>query len=630
VTLVAPGEAPGRTVWAVEDGGLWEVDAGALTAASRGSPPGVWRIIDWAEPSAGLEAALAVAAKKDASRLVGNIWIRRDGVWNDAGPTGDTQAETAGADGWQLRPRSWLVDGETLFGAGFYRGLPAIDLAVPEPRVRLLGWAERQSVEHPGRLHRLPDGAVLAHGVGTLRAAPGALRRAASAAETEPAMAAAFHEHPVRAPDGRLWVLCVRGMGAPEVRHWDGKAWQNWAMPPERDWWPEHALWVDERGRAALFSNELEKPAWERDGSVASGWRAWADGRELVAARAAEPLPAATLASISEGFRHTPVFSGDGRALVGMGGNGLWYYSSGTWTRFTQRQLGTAPFRYGFEPGQDGAPWYQTNRKRRRLTDGSWVKVPAVQEAAVSSHSHAKEAQPAWLGELLAGRRVGSLHVDADGVWWALAEGELWKARAGEAAQVFAPGEPSPFLTGTGGVFFAVHVNAEGDRFFQGNPHVLLPARPGPKTWVTPRSVDSPADRLFAVQGEDLLRHEWRVNEGAWQKGEAEGLELRELPAGRILLEVRGINRRLDFGPITRLELRLDYDAAARTADLIATLRSPVSATRVEAVGRLAKRGAAAEAALREELEHEADEGRSWWLRAALQAVADVKRRSLP
>lgn len=631
VTLVAPRAGGRRTVWAIESEGLWEVDSGALTAKSIASPPGAWRIIDWAEPAAGLETALVVAEKKDAARRVGDIWLGKNGDWSNAGASGDVQTRSDRLDGDQLRSRSWLVDGTTLLAGGFNEGLPMIDLAEPEPRVRVLGWAERQSVKLPARLHRLPDGSVLAVGVGTLRASPGALHRAAEYAGTKPTRVFAFTESAARAPDGRLWVSRVdsRRVAPPEVRHWDGNTWHCWSMPSEQDRWPDKTLWVDERGRVALFSDELDKPAWERDESMASGWRAWADGRALVAARAAEAPPAAALVRFNERYHYTPVFSCDGRALVARPERSqLWYYAGGTWTVFEQGQVGTSPKYYGFEPGEGGAPWYQNGSSRRRLTNGRWVEVPAVREIEEDYEppQSALPERPEWLNKLRSGRNFGPLHADADGVWWGLADNELWKLRDGEAAQVFATDEPSPYCVGMGGKLKAVHVDAKGNRFFLGSPNVLLLAGRGPIPVITPLSADSPFDRVFTVRGDDLLRYEWRVNGGAWRRGETERLVLRELAAGKTELEVRAINRRLDVGPIARVEQRLDYDEAARTAKLIARCRSSDSATRSDAIRRLAKRGSAAEAALRKELEQETDAESRWWLHAALQAIEDMRR----
>lgn len=629
VTLVADRAANGRMVWAIENGGLWEVDSAALTATSLISPIGAWRIIDWAEPAAGLETALVIAEKKNATRRVGDIWIRKTGAWMNAGASGDVQVRSDINDGWQLRPRSWVVDGEILLAGGFSGGLPAIDLTEPEPRVRSLGPAERQSVERPARVHRLRDGAVLTVGIGTLRAAPGALGRAVREAEARAPMPYAFKENPVRAPDGRIWVSRPR-VGPPEVRHWDGATWRRWVMPTEQVSWPDTTLWVDERGRVALFTGDLSKPAYERDESTASGWRAWPDARDLVAARAAETPPSAAWVRFDEGARYTPVFSGDGRALVSVPEIGtLWYYADGVWTSFEQRQIGTPPTYYGFEPDEGGAPWCQSYSERRRLIGGRWEEAPAVPEIGddYEPPSGTHQRPPRWVNALLADRSRGSLQADSDGVWWALVENELWKLRDGDAVQVFADDEPSPFRTGVGGRIDAVHVDAKGHRFFQGQPHVLLPARPGPVAEVVPLPAGTPYDRVFTVGGDGLVKFEWRINAGPWRKGAANRIELNELPAGVATLEVRGVNHRLDLGPIARLDLRLDYDAEARTAKLIVALHSPEPAARADAIRRLARRGATAEAVLRQAMDSESDDDRRWWLRAALQAIADETAR---
>lgn len=623
VTLIAPTAKTGHTVWALENGELFNVDASTLTATARPGPPDAWRVLDHATPSPDVEVALVVTPRREATRLVGNIWIRHNhGAWRDAGPSGDIQATFPGPGGWRLRARSWLVQDGALLGAGFYQGLVQIDLADPTSPTRRLGWAEHQPVHQPAHLHRTPDGGVLIHGVGTLHAPSGSLRRNWELPASE--QARTLETHPVRAPDGRLWVWHTRGIGAPAVQHWDGQLWHTWPAPTERDWWPQEGLWVDAAGRVALLPESIDRPAWEHAPDEPGGWRRWASARELIESRAVEALP--VLPPVSEGFRKLPVFSGDGRALIGIGA-GLSVFADGQWTRFTQRELGTAPFRYGFEDGPEGPAWFYTNQRKRVLgPDGVWTQLPerVIEDTSMRSR---REDWPDWLRAHLATTGASSAHRDEDGVWWLLRDGELWQGRAGELARVFDHDEASPFRAGRGLNFYAVHVDANGHRFFQSSPHVLLPARPGPKLTLEPVPVTPPFDRALRVGGEPRLRFEWRQGDGPWQRGESDHVVWRELPVGVTTFQLRGISRRLDPGPVYTVPFTLAYDPAARIAALLAELASPDYPTRAEAVRRLAKRGEEALPALEQALATAKEDTVRWWLAAARQAIQDEAAR---
>lgn len=624
VTFVSAPEN-GRMVWALEERGLWEIDLATMTARPRSSPPEAWRILDWRALEDGSEVAVVFSRRRGPDRLAGDIWLRRGGAWTNVGPSGDTRAASAGAHGWEVRPHAWRLWDGALLGAGFHTGLVGVDFSEAPLRARTLDWTVNFPVVHPRDLHSLPDGRLLIHGGGsTAVAEPDALRRGWTATEPPPAVWA-WEEHPVRADDGRLWLLRVRGRGAPVVRHWDGAVWREWPLPAERDWWPEDGLWVDETGRVVVFSDNLDKPAWERAEDVPEGWRRWTSGKELVAARAAEPRPAATLYPVMEGFRKLPVLAASGRALVSRGP--LWSLAGGVWTSHDRRALGAAPFRYGF--GDDGVPWFYTNGKKRSLeTDGTWVDAGTM-KVDRSRTSRTGGPWPEWLAARLDERAASSAHRDEEGVWWIMLAGELWKAWGGEVSQVFAVGEPSPFRSGRGLYFYGVRSDSRGNRFFDGSPHVLLPAVPGPGVDVAWMPAPLAVDRRARVTGgADLARHEWRLDDGEWRRGEGNMLWLRELSEGAHVLEVRGYNRRLDAGPVTRVELRLDYDPAKRLARLMHELRAADYATRAEAVRRLGLRGAAAEPAVRAALAAENDEAVRWWLRAALQAMEDGRDKS--
>lgn len=609
----------GRMVWALEGEGLWEIDPVTMSAQARPSPEGAQRILDWRVLDAGVEVALAY--EKDGrtrpDQLAGEVWVRRDGVWRNAGFCGDNRG---GGD----RPRDWRWWDGAVLGANFYAGLLRIDSAEPDLNARNLGWREHITARQPKSLHVLRDGRLLVVGGSSLVAEPGALRARWNPAGAQTAWV--LPEQPVRAADGRIWYLLAAGRGAPAVRHWDGEAWHDWPLPAERGWWSSDSLWVDERGRVAVFSEQLEKPAWERDEREPGGWRRWESGQALVAARAAEKQPAATLFPMSEGFRAAPVLAEGGRALVRLGS--LWHLTGGKWTAHAHKQLGTAPFRYGFEA--DGTPWFYTNGNKRRLVaEGTWADAGRVNDYQ-SRMSRTNTPWPEWLKARLDEQAAGSAHIDDDGVWWVAQDGELWKGVDGEVVRVFSEQEPSPFRSGMS--FYGVKSDSRGNRLFDSGGSVLLAALPGPEVkvrWFAEK--DQPADRKLVVSGgEALKRHEWRLNGGAWTRGANDTLWLRELPRGPQVVELRGYNRRLDAGPVAKVEMRVDYDPAERVAALVERLSSPVYETRSDAAGRLARHGAEAERKLRSMLDAETDEARRWWLRATLQMIEDRDGGTMP
>lgn len=599
----------GRMVWALEGAGLWEIDLATLSATERPSPPGGPMILDWRMLNEETEVALAYekGARTRPDQLAGEVWVRRAGAWRKAGMCGDGR-------GGAGRPHDWRWWDGAVLGANFIAGLLQVDCSESGGDARNLGWREHVTVRDPKKLHVLHDGRLLMVGADSLVAEPGALRARWNPAGARTAWV--LPEPPVRAADGRMWYLLAHGRGAPVVRYWDGMTWSGWPLPAERGWWSSESLWVDERGRVAVFSEELTGPAWERDEREPGGWRRWASGQTLVAARAAEESPAATLFPTTEGFRTAPVLAKGGRALVRL--VSLWHLAAGTWTAHTQRQLGAAPFRYGFE--EDGAPWFHTNGSKRRLVaEGVWADAGKMNDYQ-SRMSRTNTPWPEWLKARLDEQAAGSAHVDGDGVWWVSQGGELWKGVGGEVVRVFADEEPSPFRSGMS--FYGVKSDARGNRFFDSGGGVLMAASPGPVLKVVVTEEKHPADRGLTVSGgADLARYEWRLDGGAWTRGTGETVWLRELQRGGHIVEFRGYNRRLDAGPVEKIEMRADYDQAERVAGLMELLKSPVYETRSDAVSRLARQGGAAEPALRAALEMETDDARRWWLRAALQVT---------
>lgn len=633
-----PAEAPwvscvvaigrGRAIWALEDAGLWEIDLASGKASPLPSPPGAWRILDYARPAEGVEVALVVSPRRSPDRLSGDVWVRlAGGEWRLAGPSGDVRSSTSAVDGWHIRPRSWAVVDGLLLGAPFTSGLAAVDLRAELPVALSLDWRAGLRLGGPRDLFVLPDGRLLVQG-SIATAAPAAEWRrlwanALALGEGEPGGGVArFTGSVIRATDGRLWALQASGRGAPCVRHWDGARWERWALPPEREWWPEDGFFVEARsGRVVVTGEGPNTPAWVRDEGAEGGWRSLGTVREWLAAWVDAGEDAEVLPRSREGYLRRPIFGPQGRVLIGYSG-GLWLRRKGEWLFFSTRELGAAAWRYGFD--EEGEPWVATQRERRRLLAGGGVGAPEPwrDPEARGTSSHATR-QPDWLRAWLRERTAEAVQVDASSVWWILREGELWAAREGEFVRVFEDEEPSPFRIARSGGFWSVEVDASGHRFFAATSPVFLPALPARALELRWEGGEDEADRVGEIMGGG--RVEWRLGEERWRPASGGRIELIELPAGEHRLELRGEDRRLNPQPAQVHALRVDYDEAARVERLLAWLGE--ASRRNEAVRRLALRGEALEARLRAELGAEQDEARRWWLRAALQAVED--RRGL-
>lgn len=627
VTFVSPSQQGGLMVWAVENAGLWNIDENTLAATPRSSPPGAWWICDWKDLGNGREVALVVDRERRTDKLTGRVWVLENQVWRDAGLTGDTQMTNFAGGGWHLRDRAWTIWDEAIIGVNFNTGVVKVDLRPALAEVRMLGWAEHLSVVQAEALYPLPDGRLMIRGVGTTVIEPGALRRGWMDTRKLPVWV--VHGNPVRAEDGRLWTINRQGRDSPAVMHWDGQEWHRWPLPGSRKHWPDQALWVDGRGRVAIFSEKLESTAWERDAAAPEGWRACPSGRALIAARAAERVKSSALAAVQDGAFYSPEFSADGRALI-RDGNALLYLREGEWRSFDQRELPDLPVRYGFD--EANVPWFSFNRKKYTLGDeGVWTQGEPVSFGKMRTSRGAGRPWPEWLTKRLDYNAPASCNIDAEGVWWVLQDGELWKGVEGNVVRIFADDEPTAFRAGCLYMFYEVLVDATGARLFVGHPSILLPPSPGRTVRVILEDAHVLTDRRMTLEPDaERTRFEWRLNNGPWQTGVGDTVLWEELPVGTQVVEVRGYSRRFEAGPVTRVELRLDYDTAARTAELVAALRSPVSVTRADAISRLASRGAEAEAALHEKLEQEADEEMRWWLLAALQALADERQRAMP
>jgi len=630
VTCVV-ADGPGRAVWALEGGGLWDIDLATGRATARPSPPEAWRILDFARPTEGIEVALSVAPRRGADRLVGEIWIRvGDGEWRSAGPSGDIQAGTLSADGWLVRPRAWAVVDGLLLGAGFNSGLVGVDLREDVLSARSLDWRAGVRTGPTRELFPLPDGRVLVQGVTASAAIPAVWRKAwlrAGDMGPEDMGLARLPASTIRAPDGRLWSLTVSGRGAPVVEHWDSARWRRWPLPEERAWWPEDGFWVEAgSGRAVVAGEGPKTPAWERDETAEGGWRRFASMLEWLAFRADSGDEVAVLPRMREGYLRRPVYGPEGRVLIGWSG-ALWLRRDGEWRMYSTKELGATPWRYGFD--ETGEPWFATQRERRRLlADGSLGEQAPWhdREAAHGGYSHASN-RPDWIDVWCEGRRVDAVHPDEDGVWWLLSDGELWAAREREFVRVFSDEDASPFRVGRSGSFVGVLTDERGNRLFLAYSPVLLPALPAEEIRVDWVGTDDPADRVARVSGGG--RAEWRLNFGPWRSAPGGLIELRELPPGEHRLEVRAENARLCPGPVHTHELKVTYDVTARVNRLLGALTDKEH--RAEAVTRLGRMGVAVESRLRAALEEKPDDERAWWLRAALQAIEDAEKRgSLP
>ena len=625
VTCVVP-DGPDRAIWALEGSGLWDIDLAAGRAVPRSAPPAVWRILDFARPEKCLEVALSVVARAGRDRLVDEIWIRKDdGAWNSAGPSGDVRVETPSADGLFVRPREWAVADGLLLGAGFNSGLVVVGLRGEAPEARSLDWRSGVRIGSSRELFTLPDGRLLVLGA-TGSAAPATVWRAAwtraGAAETEAAQPALLTTSSVRAPDGRLWDLTASGRGAPFVRHWDGERWRRWMLPPEREWWPETGLLVEgATGRVVVTGEGPKTPAWERDETVEGGWRRFPTVLEWLAFRADSGEAAAVLPRLREGFQRRPVYGPQGRVLVGWSG-ALWLLRDGEWRMYPSRELGSTPWRYGFD--EAGEPWFASHRERRRLlVSGGIGKPEAWRDPGERVGQAPAPARPEWLAAWFEGRRIDGVQADGTGVWWILSDGELWAAREREFVRVFGDEEPSPFRVGGGGSLSGVLIDARGHRLFLGDSPVLLPALPAEEIRLEWTPTEGVADRVALVSGGG--RAEWSLDSGPWRQVSGGKIELLELPPGEHRLEVRVEDKRLCLRPARVHELSVAYDVNARADRLLAALSD--EAKRAEAVARLGRMGAAVEPRLRAALERETDEARAWWLRAALQALEDARKR---
>lgn len=623
-TFVSAMQAGGRMVWAIENAGLWDIDTRTLAATPRNSPPGAWRILDWRDLGGGIEVALVVERQRPKDRLIGRVWVREQDRWRDAGPTGDTQAQSPGGGGWQLRDREWQVWDDAILGVNFSAGVVSVDLRKADGVARELGWREHQSVRQPEAMYRLADGRLLIRGSGTMAVEPGALREGWSAEREHTVWTVPGNA--VRHEDGRLWALAIMGRGAPAVKHWDGARWQEWPLPDTRPWWSEQALWVDASGRVAVFSEELDPAAWERDESVSGGWREWPSGKALIEARAAEPKRWGPMDAVAPGYLYAPVFSSDGRALIRHGAK-FWYYRGGEWQAFDARAMGGTLERYGFD--EAGVPWAESYDKKHRLdAGGAWV-VAGSKVFRESLTSRGGGPWPEWLKSRFDYQASSTSNVDADGMWWIVVGGELWKAHAGKAARVFSEDEPSPFRAGRSLPFFSIATDSRGNRLFEGNSHVLMLAKPGPVLQGTVEATKAAADRRVVLKPDPGVEwFQWRLDGGAWRQGEGGEVLLVELTAGAHNVELRGYNRRLDAGPVLRVELPVVVNDADRVMELINELTSADYAGKQEATRRLALRGASAKSVVETTLANEIDESKRWWLRAALQAITDAETRA--
>ncbi len=621
-----------ETVWAVENEGLWEIDETGGVARRRSSPPGS-RIIDWCQPTDGLEVAVVVPKERRTDGSITEIWIRKDGEWRWAGPTGvgshnltGTPTSAGGLFGWTWR------DG-MLFAAGL-RGLSVVDMTEEEAdayRVRTPDWREGFYLDRVFRILHMKDGAMMIHGEGgVVTAEPGALRPvAAGAAQAGASAVFMFTPYGLRAADGRLWYAHTRGEGAPMVRHWDGERWHEWPLPDEyQTAYAYGGIWADELGRVALFPKiNFDHPAWERDIDAPGGWRRWQTGWLLIENRARSPEKAANAPHIRRESRDFPAISPDGRALVAHRG-ALRLWENGEW-----RTLATYPnyvlwWRWGF--GEDGRPWTVFNDKRHVFdADGTRHETPATPD---KYRNETKVGDwPDWLSRRLDRDRALAAHQDAEGVWWVLQDRELWKGWRGEVVQVFQPDEVSPFRRATQTTFVAVYVGRRGERLFECNSPVLLPQLPEagtPRlTWAEGATA---ADRRIRIEDGGFTYMEWRLDEGSWRMEKIGDVELLELEPRAHVLDMRFLNRRLEPGPILREEFQVVFDTAAHVSGVMQRLHANAYTERAAAVGRLRLMGRRALPWIEESLATETDESRRWWLRAALQAIADRTAESTP
>lgn len=629
VTLVAR-TADQRTLWAVENEGLWDIDEDGGRAARRSSPPGA-RILDWCDPVDGLEVAIVVPHERRTDGSVTELWIRKDGAWRLLGPTGSGSAslpESTLARGG-LHGITWM-DG-LLLSVQSGQGLIVADLeGADNGRINLArpDWRHGFNLDRLARVLPLKNSAaMIVGGGGAVVATTDALRRVANGAESpEPPGVFSFTPYTLRAKDGRLWYAHTIGEKAPLVRHWDGERWHDWPLPADyRTEFAYGGLWVNENGRVAVFPrSNLDDVAWERDVEADGGWRRWKDGWALIEQRARLKQESANAVPIRIESRDHPAISADGRALVDHRGDlRLWtgeeWRTLATYSRYSRLR------RTGF--AEDGRPWTVFNDKHH-VFDADGTRHETAAAPVKFRHAVKVGAWPEWLSRNFEYERVLSTHQDSEGVWWVLHNREIWKGWRGHVVRVFQPEEPSPFRRANETVFTAVYVGARGERLFECNSPVLLPrmATGTPRiTWM--EDVAEP-DRLVRVSGDGLAHMEWRLEDGPWRLESIGDIELRELGSGTHVLTVRGFNRRLEAGVAVTEEFVVDYDEGARISDLLRQLKAITYAERRDAVSRFAAMGRRAVPRLETALAAESEPTSRWWLRAALQAIADGDSRA--
>lgn len=611
-SCVVPKDA--SQLWAATCDGLFNINTDTLEATPILEPePGAFAEVFDLFQHGGQWHAIALPRRAPTRRAA--LWRLQEDGWKKLVPEFDTSASD--------RSRHWprILYSETLLLSA-QDGGPWILPPGKEPF--RLTWRNRFPLESVSFIAPLGGDRLFMAGRGGLFA--GALELPPPLYDTT--RVSEFPTPRAWSPDpaGHLWAIradLADSSNTPwPLREWTGKEWLQHVLPGEQSANNYTIFKVDTKNRVWLHSNSDKRPTFIYHPKEKL-WEEFPDTRSAFLAYRSDP---------PEWFALKPHnaeciarYRKDGKALAFVKGTTLHYFDGEEWRSWPRKEIAAkstgiqqAPY---FDAG--GKLYAQFNNEAWRLEeDGTWRSVPLEPARHIENRLH---SPPEWFPE---STRDAYAALDNTGTYWITSNQRLYRARDGNWVPVFKDDEPDPFLAGR--VIFDAWQDAAGNVILNsaganGKFVRIAPQYPPPNPQIHVSIFNNDQAKL-TLEGEEIYRWLWRLDDGPWQRANREEINLIGMPNGKHRVEAKAMNREL-VEASAGATFTITVDRKQQLARLIALLNDPDYELRKQALAGLARQPKAARKALRAALEKTNDDDHRWWLTAALQEVERILKK---
>jgi hypothetical protein len=625
ISIIAPMDK--TDLWiAVRNAGIFSVNPETLAGAPITEPASnAFRVVQNMFLSGEDRCVISGGAGDLNGRgLISVLWRQRAGRWTKLIDGLDSYGSAE-----QLTDRRWRVTAEGLWLGAFGMGGWFVPRDDGDPRQ--ISWQANSPFDTIHRWFQLKDGRMLALEFGR----GGFVADAALLTAASPAPPTAGIIRPsrplVQTVDGKIFAV-LRGDEA-ALNEWDGQQWNRHPFPDNQQLWGDCKIVTDSKGRVwfidAIYNPDpvlvpclIYEPATGR-------FRRFSNYRTALQAQAA---PANF--RLGNGELFAAEFSANGRICY----DDPWWevncFDGREWHQWNKTQQ-IIPGGY-LRSGQNNKSYFSRDGMLSVVLNESvwqyddlngWKKTADAPVAGARAASPAPNIPPPRPPDI---PEAESVVADRLGVYWVVANKQLFRAACGLRVPCFAPNESQPFVDRRKltGAFRDNSGNAFLQTSVQGRDEVVFVPAHGslPETSVTLRdNNDDGVTLALTAKNVASPRFSWRIDDGAWNDAITNRiLRLDDLDQGSHRVQVIAIDERLQTDPRpAEITVQIGLKPAQRIQKWIAQLGDQDFSRREAAVKALARQPETALPELQKALKQSSNSEQRWWIEAAIQACAD-------